>query len=784
MFEQRLDIFVKDIPSCNCGVSGYHLQPSEFNRGLRRYHLPRDHQCEFCPQLGQGLLEEGIHIMARLNELRSSYSLIKHYHWFKNRYPNLCQHTIKKALKGMTGLLKMGGRYISPHWKVLTYWETMFGYIPYGDLMEMAEDTKEWLVRTKHIGAAVGEEHYLTDLYNETVSYLREEWVMPRTLPTLEQWVQGGVWMRGKSGTGQKAYIVVEGKKKRSRSYKGVDAALKSDQQIVHELLSTQTERMVVMQKSEGGKIRACVKTGNELYRKMDFLSEIIEVGLEGSRSSTLFAGPLGNEEIDEGWLKSVKDTRTLKVPLDQSSFDHNQSKASIIAVLAAIGDTCFSASNTPQQYKDVWKQLWNTMVNKQVRVELDKKVWSWGNGIPSGWRWTALLDTLLNISSFRVIQKYVSRDWDDPMPVINHCAQGDDVIFETTELRHVERTVAVYSALGYEVHPQKTYISRDRGEFLRRSYEPTGITGYTCRTQLSMRFRNPVIELPLAPAERIASRVALWLLSRQRGSCAKGVADMIIEDAAQAGVSKEDVINFSLTPTCVGGLGLVGGDDCVASALLAQLETKSRWITPRIERPSLRLRPYLGYWKGRFERLGLSLHGDYETNFHTMIAQTWGLRQSEITGKVSVSWQEVERFDPVPLTTGGLLRKPAQYWDLSTVPTLLRPLLQQQALEENSYEKWIKPHLVQELRDVRRRMSNAVFKTYLLGQYKVPVPTLDTVALRYGTKVKRQGEVMMRRFLAVKDIGLRTLQKKMLWLEGWMSNQLQKLYRGLEMAL
>lgn len=781
-YQTELDVKILEL-ECTCGVSGYNLPLSDFNRSLLRYRLP-PHKCQLCGLIGEGVFEEGIHIMGRMAPPEEASSIVGHYKWFRRRYPDLCQHAIKKALKVNTGLLKMGGRFIHPHWRVLTYWETMFGYVEYGDLEDMRDDTMDWLVKIRHVGEVVGEAQYLEDLYNEVVNFLRAEWRMPDPLPSADMWVKGGVWMRGKAGTGQKTEIMVEGKKHRTRAYKGVDAVLKSDEHIRRELFTVCNERMIVMQKSEGGKIRACVKTGNELYRKMDFLSEIVENGLLGSDTSTLFAGPVGNEAIDQGWLRSVRDPHTLKVPLDQSSFDHCQSYSSIIAVMAAVGDVCFTTAGVPDDYRKCWDALWDTMVGGRVFVELGKERWAWKNGIPSGWRWTALFDTLLNIASFKVVCRYVKEDWGQPVPVYNLCAQGDDVLWETAGLRGVERVVAVYAALGYQVHPQKTYISQDRAEFLRRSYETTGITGYSSRTQLSVRFRNPIIEMPLAPAERISSRVALWMLARQRGASALPVAEMILEDALQAGVSHADMVDFSLTPGSAGGLGLHGSDGSVAGYLEHTGLGTGRWIIPKIEVPSLRLRPFLGYWKERFARLGLSLTGDYETNFSYMLAQTWGLRKAEITGKVTVSWVEVEKFSPSPSFNLGLLRPHSEYWDLQHVPTLLRGIVQSLAVENDDYARYIKPSLYHELMAVRRRMSTAVFKVYLLGRYKVPMPVLDTVSLKYGHQIKKKADVRMRRYMAIANIDLKALQRKMLWLEKWIAEQVSHEYGTVQYAL
>lgn len=134
---------------------------------------------------------------------------------------------------------------------------------------------------TKHNGIRIDEERYVEDIITETRRYLREEWTRPSKLSTIGEWVKSGVWMRGKAGTGDATEITVAGKRKRTRPYKGVDAALKSDSDIEKELVSVTRENMRIMQKSEGGKLRPVVVGGNELYRKNGLLIRVSRGGTE-----------------------------------------------------------------------------------------------------------------------------------------------------------------------------------------------------------------------------------------------------------------------------------------------------------------------------------------------------------------------------------------------------------------------------------------------------------------------------------------------------------------------
>lgn len=98
---------------------------------------------------------------------------------------------------------------------------------------------------------------------------------------------------------------------------KAVDGIYMADANIVRKLETVKREEMHVMQKSEGGKIREVVKTGNGVNRKMAYCSEFLEAGLCGSSTSTLFAGEEGNELIDIDLINAARNEAIYKVPLD-----------------------------------------------------------------------------------------------------------------------------------------------------------------------------------------------------------------------------------------------------------------------------------------------------------------------------------------------------------------------------------------------------------------------------------------------------------------------------------
>lgn len=745
-------------------------------KSLVRYRLG-EHHCDACSSFPRGLLEDGLHLLGRGMSRRDRMGLARFYRWCRSKCGergSLCHHDLKAWLKKITGLLKMGGSYIDPLWRNYTYWETFFGYLGYVAPGGLLDDVKEWLIDERHIGEWWGEEQYISDLYHEAVRYLKAEWRRPKVVPSLREWVAAGRWVRGKAGTGVVDTVLIDEKRVRTRRFKGLDAVKFSDSAIVSELLTVTAEEMIVMQKAEGAKVRPVVKTGNAMYRKMDFASEVVERGLYGGKTSTLFAGTRGNEEIDRMWMGLASDPSLLKVPLDQSSFDQHQSRASICAVLNAIGDVCFAQDEVDDDMLAVWENIMTGIFALRPTVRYEGWSGVWNNGIPSGWRWTALLDTILNICSFRVICGYCEKYWNKPVRIYHMCAQGDDVIFTTDEVSAVEMIVHMYQLLGYKVHPQKTYISRIRGEFLRRSYEPNTITGYIGRTQLALRFRNPIIPLPIDPAERLSSRLDLWALFVLRGGNGKGVTEMFLEDAEQSGVPWETAASYCLTPNCVGGMGVDGRDHPIGVHLLERLGgCLKRWVHPVVTKPLNRLCADIGHWRGRLTRLGIKLNPDASQDFLGLLMRTWGIQESRIVGEMKVEWEWETPFEAITPVDGYRVPDPSRLWDLDDVPVLVRSLVQKQAVEEGNWS-WIRPEFRTLVLGLRKRMSKTVFRSYLLGRISVPSPQVGGVAKRYGFEIKEWAKEWVFQFLGSRSISVKRLQMRLLWLEEQVKSRLR----------
>lgn len=683
-----------------------------------------------------------------------------------------CYHHWRSVLKKMTSSVKLGGNYITPHWRDFSYWETFFGYYPYRDINDLEDYVKRWLVDRHWTQCSlVTEAQYNDWLEQELRSFLREEWRCPETVLPIGDWLKKGDWMRGKAGDGDVARYRVRGKLTRAGRNKGFDAVVYTDANIKRQMFHAAGDKLQVMQKSEPGKVRGCVKAGNNLFRQMDFLSQWVEGGLYSSRTSTLFAGKRGNEEIDEELVESMQHGGWVKVPLDQSGFDNNQARSSVLRVIKVLRDYLEPNVRKVDGYDQVWDAVERSVNDPNVTVVLGEKQWRWGNGVPSGWRWTALLDTLLNICSFRVILRCI-RDFEGlHITTRGTIAQGDDLLFEVKELSHAERICDWYSRFGFEVNPYKTHFSESRGEFLRRSFDAKGVVGYLPRTILALRFRNPIKMIPPHPILRLQSRFSLWHLATVRGALVDRAATLFLEDVAQTRIEPSIAARVACTPASVGGWGVVPYSGWWR-ALQGSTTRWSRIMVTEDDPPSISAE--LGAWN---ERMGkdwwASLDAETRQNALRTLALTWGAREAAVRGRIS--YKEVR----VPVRRAARSNAcPApdlsRMWEGLEVPVVMSEFAKKRLLEENDQLDFIvDPYVRETALWLKKRISKTLFTMYAMGHCSVAVPTVDGFSPRYGFKAKQRASYMLLQVVGTKDADMDLYQSGRLYIERWLACEL-----------
>lgn len=176
--------------------------------------------------------------------------------------------------------------------------------------------------------------------------------------------------------------------------------------------------------------------------------------------------------------------------PMDASSFDQFVSRREIEIVFDVLIDFANDPSVNPEvvYFLKLSKEAWfNTP------VEVDKvRVSNWDHGVPSGVKWTALMDSIVNNVRWLACEQMLRKsEWGAP-EVENVQFQGDDMLIV---LRRLVDTVLIldwYKKHNIPIAPNKNFIMFSGFEFLRKVYQRGETKAYVNRLLPKFIFRLP----------------------------------------------------------------------------------------------------------------------------------------------------------------------------------------------------------------------------------------------------------------------------------------------------
>jgi hypothetical protein len=482
-------------------------------------------------------------------------------------------------LKDITALAKKHGDLLfKGYWKFLINWETLGGYLPEVEIDDFLGDLRQWvngdIVHELPHEGILSEDYFLdmlTEGMEEFLSNMPNISVANAEAKTIKEFSSfTGNWASsGASARKERVmYYDSRGKRVRSRSNKWSTALSLDPQTVERVLTATHPSRLIqrnkAIQKREAGKVRAVVNSDDETYLRMSYISDWLETALHGHPLSTLFMSP---SQLVGLWtnLSNKCRTNTVKIPLDQSHFDWQQNKRMISRFFDVLDKII--KTTAPDRIKDDLMLVSHNLRLSLVEFEGELSVGDEANkvtklkiekGIMSGWRWTALMDTVFNWGELYSARKFcVDRGLVDP--IITATAQGDDDQVECTSYGAAAMLVEAYKVMNFEVNPSKFFVDTGRDEFLRQVSEPGVTSGYMVRGILSLLWRNPVSRDPPAGLLRMSEQVKGWNLVIGRGADKDRAFRLMLSDLSQGnGLSKEEVLGVLATPASVGGLGLI----------------------------------------------------------------------------------------------------------------------------------------------------------------------------------------------------------------------------------
>jgi len=232
-------------------------------------------------------------------------------------------------------------------------------------------------------------------------------------------------------------------------------------------------------------------------------------------------------------------------VPIDQSGFDHFPSKTWVIKVVKYLCSRFRPSSPEKNYYDRVSKAHLDGLRTCQIRYG-DVK-WSWEGGILSGWRWTALIDTIVNYVEYQGLKSLYKLS-----EAVPPCMQGDDTMVFAPSEETAAQWVSAYER-HFPVNKKKFFVDRGRQEFLRKICYPNGVVGYPARAVASC-VRHQAWQSGINTAAGFVKNAKTLI---QRGfdeARVKSIYNTRIAEHLKAGV--DDVTKFLHTPCSYGGAG------------------------------------------------------------------------------------------------------------------------------------------------------------------------------------------------------------------------------------
>nr|DAZ87806.1 TPA_asm: hypothetical protein [Triaenono virus 1] len=340
---------------------------------------------------------------------------------------------------------------------------------------------------------------------------------------------------------------------------KNVKGATIGSHELLRSMYSFSQEEIKILPKLEPGKQRHICRSDDSTYLWHALHYNLLHSA--SSRTSQVGAwSPLFcNHNVWVEKLRSVQNmvnSHNLMLPLDHSKFDEHQDSALILCIMSALIGKGRSLSSLHPAYLD-WVALSYARAAKLLVG--GKQVGSHAGGLPSGWKLTSTLNTLLNMSLNRAayqlsgLDKFVRTDLfmgDDSLAVIDIHGSG-----------RVPDFLRILDCVGYDLNATKNYAAVGVTDFLGYNFSSHGISGAASRSICSLIFYNPNQSATPANALNISGILMSWFffwkrVSRASPDCLE-LFNCIRRDLChRAKCEWTDLAAYIGTPTVVGGLG------------------------------------------------------------------------------------------------------------------------------------------------------------------------------------------------------------------------------------
>lgn len=426
-------------------------------------------------------------------------------------------------------------------WQFCCHLKLLGGYQATAKSDEMLEDVLDW-VNTPRVHTS------LFGTYHEEFGKTLRRWFVPTkssdfSLSFKDYLSSRAVWARSGSSTTRVDTGLAKTKwnlawSKDDIQIRAVMSRVGKKTDLVHSLI----------QKLELGKVRGVIGVDDAMYLAMDYISQFVEDDLAHT--------PMFNfqsEEKQQSTWEMLGSAGT-KVPLDESGFDHDKSDTEVLSCV----DACVLFAKMrakPAFHPDI--EYCGAFVKRFIFggfIKVGETKVTVNKGVLSGWRWTYLVDTMINVTQINLcLAELVQAGCGLNLKFV---CSGDDVGCVFPNFREAGAFFVAYRSYGYKVNAAKFWVSKWRNEFLRITVTGAGVRGYVNRMLPKLLFTNP-LQTAVSREEKVSSLVAVWSKVYVRGWAKRDVLNCVYADiAGSLRVSLSNAKRFVHTPVAYGGGG------------------------------------------------------------------------------------------------------------------------------------------------------------------------------------------------------------------------------------
>jgi hypothetical protein len=415
-------------------------------------------------------------------------------------------------LKKITDLYATHGDKLNYLW-----WRYLVGWDLLGDYKfseDFYDDVVDWVGVVHGHGDAWRDElsvgvNWVLNLVDKTFRYNSDLYHSPT-----EFIKYAGLWAVSGSARGLSGYSVNDldaNHRIKIRPSKHLGALVYSDLELLSMLYDRSIPNYHAFPKRERKKVRGVINGPFSLYLQMRFLSQVLDQYFNNCPLSTLWESR--NQRINRRISYVLSYSGWIAIPIDQTLFDHYVDLDSVIFILEQLRDR-----TAPYVRDEQYLKIFNIVLTRLHGgiVDVQGKTVKIVNGILSGWAWTSMLDTVVNLSQFVAICQA------EHIPAWRSlCGQGDDITSLVSCRKDALVILDGYEKRMFKTKKEETKVSGIGTNFLRMSYTSDGYClGLPIRAIPALITRNPVSEGIQTPVSLIDKYLVLVSRGLDREKC------------------------------------------------------------------------------------------------------------------------------------------------------------------------------------------------------------------------------------------------------------------------